>query len=458
MTSSKTNNPVISKTRLKRILFLIAFIPAIAMAQYTIEGVFSPANEFEFALLYKVTPSNSVYIKNCEVNEEGHFTFEMDSTLTKGMYRIVYALPQEEYNFDIIYNAKENVALTFNTETGIEYQESMENKLIRSYTYSMSLVSQSIGNFFNQQSSDSLALASIFKTQRETQANYEEAAKETFALHFIKANRPYIPEGFEDIKTYIKNLKAHFFDHVDFNNEVLQSSNFLIERLLNYVFGMILQGDDEYETYKSNIDKVVTAMSDADIIIKKRLLEVLWQQMADTNLEAIANYIAQSYLIEIAQALNDMETVNRLTIFKSLSLGNPAPDFEIVLEEEPGTETIWFSELDNAKTYIIVFWSSNCSHCLEEIPELQSFISALEEGHVQVVAIGLEDEPKRWSMERLNFPEFTHVLGLGKWKNEIGNHYNITGTPTYFVINADKNIIAKPKDVDTLIKFLSDSQ
>ena len=90
----------------------------------------------------------------------------MDSTLTKGMYRIVYALPQEEYNFDVIYNAKEDIALTFNSETGIEYQESIENKLVNSYTYSMSLVSQSIGNFFNQQSTDSLALASIFKTQK----------------------------------------------------------------------------------------------------------------------------------------------------------------------------------------------------------------------------------------------------------------------------------------------------
>ena len=111
------NYPFISKTELKRILFLIAFIPAFAIAQHTIKGTFSPANEFKFALLYKVTPMTSVYIKNCEVNEEGRFTFEMDSTLTEGMYRIVYALPQEEHNFDIIYNAKENVALTFNSET-----------------------------------------------------------------------------------------------------------------------------------------------------------------------------------------------------------------------------------------------------------------------------------------------------------------------------------------------------
>ncbi len=34
----------------------------------------------------------------------------------------------------------------------------------------------------------------------------------TIALHFIKANKPYIPEEFEDIKTYINNLKYHFFD------------------------------------------------------------------------------------------------------------------------------------------------------------------------------------------------------------------------------------------------------
>ena len=98
-----------------------------------------------------------------------------------------------------------------NSETGVEFQSSVENKLMASYTSSMSAVTYSIGNFFREKSSDTLALAKIFKTQRDTQLSFEETAKETIAYHFIKANKPYIPKGFEDVETYINNLKVHYF-------------------------------------------------------------------------------------------------------------------------------------------------------------------------------------------------------------------------------------------------------
>ncbi|RLD29297.1 MAG: TlpA family protein disulfide reductase [Bacteroidetes bacterium] len=438
----------------KKLVFVIMVLPTIVVAQHTIKGHFSPAKDYEWVVLYEVTPISSLFIANTEVNDEGYFEFQLDSTITKGMYKLVYALPQEENNFDIIYNAKEDVEFTFNNETGIEYKFSIENQIVSSYTNSMSLISQSIGNFFQQQSTDSLALASIFKTQRETQSNFEEAAKETIASHFIKANKPYIPEDFEDIKTYINNLKIYYFDHVDFNNEILQSSSFLIERILNYVFGMYSENEEEIITYENNIDDVFLAMKDADHLIKKTLLEVLWQQMVDANFEEVANYISDNYLIGLAEALDDRELVEGLTLYKSLSIGNVAPDFSLESKEE--TTTNHLSNLNTAENYIIVFWSSTCAHCLNEIPQLQAYLNALEKGKLQVIAIGLEDEPFRWRNETLKYPEFIHVLGLGKWKNEIGNSYNVTATPTYYVLDKAKKIIAKPYDFENLKKFLED--
>ena len=432
-------------------------LPALVVAQHThtIKGSFSPAQDYQWVILYEVTPISSLFIANTEVNEKGEFEFLLDSTVSKGMYKIVYALPQEENNFDIIYNAKEDVEFTFNQETGIEYQSSIENQLVSSYTNSMSYVSQSIGNFFQQQSSDTLALASIYKTQSETQTSFEDAAKGTIASYFIKANRPYIPEGFEDIKTYINNLKIHFFDNVDFNNETLQSSNFLIERTLNYVFGMYSENDDDSTTYKKNIDTVFLAMKEANPLIKKTLLEVLWQQMVDANFEDVANYIADNYLISIAEASNDIELVDGLALFKSLSIGNIAPDFPLETDDQNLKTAKHLSNLNTAENYIIVFWSSTCSHCLKEIPELQTYLKTLEPDKLKVIAVGLEDKAPRWEKESSKYPEFTHVLGLGKWDNDIGNSYNVTATPTYYVLDKDKKIISKPYDFDALRKFLN---
>lgn len=433
----------------KRIIFLVFLLPSILFSQHTIKGIFPNAKDYKYVLLYKIMPLSTSYITDAKINEDGSFILNLDASVTAGMYKIVYAIPKEEYNFDIIYNAKEDIEFTFDSETGITYQESVENKLLTGYTSSMSMISQSIANFFRKQSTDTTALNSIFKTQRETQESFEEAAKETIALEFIKANKPYIPVHFDDVATYIKNLEKHFFDHVDFNNVTLQSSDFLVQRMYNYVLGMGNDNHDISASYKQNIDVFCSAMADAPLAIKSSLLIQLWQSMADSDFESVANYISDTYLIDIAKTLKDQDLVDSLIQFKNTSKQSKAPDF--YLDKNKSKKKL--SDLSGAEYYILVFWSSTCSHCLKEVPELESFVKTQKEGELKVIAIGLEDDDKIWINKIKEFPDFIHVLGLGKWDNEIGNMYDIKATPTYFILDKNKRIVAKPTDIEALKSF-----
>lgn len=420
--------------------------------QHTIKGKFTPAQSYNMALLYRVTPTVSKYVTNAEI-KNGLLEFKLDSTIKKGIFKIVYAIPQEDYNFDIIYNGKENIEFTFNSETGVKFQSSSENKLLASYTNSMSMITHSIGNFYREESKDSLTLNSIFKTQREAQASYEALAKGTIALEFIKANRPYIPKTFEDVETYVKHLKKHYFDHVDFNNDILQSSDFFQERMLNYIFGLSQDNEDEITNYKKNIDAFCQAMTKAPNETKRVLLIDLWQQMIDLGLEEVANYISEKHLINIAKKLNDTDLVRDLTVFKNTSIGNKAPDFSFEITSASNKITKKLSELLSAEHYVIVFWSSTCGHCLDEIPELQKFIKTVNASKLKVLAIGLENEPTTWKSLIKNYSEFTHIYGEGKWDNKIGNAYGVYQTPTYFILNRDKEIVAKPYDFEALKSF-----
>tara|TARA_R110002050_G_scaffold94765_1_gene197037 strand:+ start:16735 stop:18060 length:1326 start_codon:yes stop_codon:yes gene_type:complete len=441
---------------MKRLFFFSILLPSIVFGQHIIKGVFSPAKDYNVALLYKVTPTISEYIAKAEIKEDGSFLFQLDSTATKGIYRLVYAVPQEDYNFDVIYNAKEDIALTFNSETGVKFTASSENKLLASYTNSMSMVTQSIGNYFRQQSKDTTALKAIFKTQRDTQLSFEKAAQGTIALQFIKANKPYIPKKFENVKTYVNNLESHYFDYLDFNNKTLQSSSFLEERMLNYVFGMSSETLEEEANYKKNIDVFCRAMKAVPNKIKRILLVDLWQQMVDLGNESVANYISETYLVDIALALNDQQLVSDLFLFKRVSIGEKAPDFLLEIVKDKKKITKKLSELNGAENYIVLFWSSTCSHCLDEVPRLDTFVKPLDKGKLQVVAIGLEDEPNKWKDLTYSYPEFIHVYGKGKWDNAIGNDYGVTATPTYFILDKDKHIIAKPEDIDALKVFFEE--
>lgn len=438
---------------MKRLFALLLLSPSLLLAQHTITGVFNPAEDYNVALLYKSTPTVSKYINSAEVKADGSFQFQLDSTVTKGMYKVVYAIPQEDYNFDIIYNAKEDIALTFNAETGVTFQKSFENKLLASYTNSMSMVTQSIGNYFAQQSKDTTALKAIFKTQKETQDNFEKAAKGSMVLEFIKANKPYIPKNALNYNAYIKLLKSHYFDHIDFSNKVLQSSSFLEEKMLNYVFGMTSKTKDETANYKANIDVFCKAMKLAPLEVKRILLVDLWQQMVDLNMDNVVNYISEAYLMDIAVALNDQTLLHGLILYKDTSVGNEAPDFTFETTKDGQKTTKKLSELSGYSNYIIVFWSTTCSHCLDEIPQLHAFAKTLEKTEAKIIAIALEEEDSQWKTMKLNYPKFTHIYGKGKWDNEIGNNYGVTATPTYFILDKDKIIVSKPEDIEALKGF-----
>jgi len=431
----------------KKLLLLFAILPSFVFAQHSIKGNFSPAEDFEFAILYRVSSSTSIYVANAEISEKGAFEFKLDSSAVSGSYRIVYALPQEDFNFDFIYNAKEDIELHFDLEKGLSFIASEENKLFASYNRSIAMVNSSIRNYYSKQEKDEAGYAKIFDILKRTQTEFEAAAKGYLALEFIKACKPYIPSAHEDVITFSKNVKANYFKNIDFGNKVLQNSNFLIKNTISFVFGFIDRKNPN-QSYADNIDTVVEATGN-NPEIKKVLLEILWDQFVGEENEITANYIASTYLLEIAKTTNDTELANDLIAFKNVSLGSTAPDFEVKLIDKDDSVLIKnLSDLKASEKYLVFFWSTTCSHCLDEIPQLKSLVKTTGSDQLKVIAIALDNDIYRWKEMTYEYPDFIHVYGEGKWDNEIGNNYNVSATPSYFVLDKDKKIISKPYDFE----------
>lgn len=439
---------------MKKLLILFALLPLTVFAQHTISGTFTPAEDFNFVILYRVTPTTSLYVNSSEVNKEnGSFKFELDDTQLKGMYRIVYALPQEEFNFDVIYSGDEDVELDFKNETGVTYKTSKDNVLLASYTESVNLINEDIQKLYAQDKPSKKEFKKVFSALADIQTEFEDASKGMLASHFIKASKPYIPESFEDAKTFSKHLQSEYFKNIDFGDSVLQNSSFLIDASINYALNFI-DKSDENKSLKSNIDDVAKAIGN-NPEIKQIILKIFWNQFADGKNEAVANYITNKYLLELLSPEKDKDFINTITVFKNASVGAKAPNFEYQVEDIKNDKTVTktLHKLDSSQRYIIVFWSSTCSHCLDELPKLKSYLSKSNKEEITTIAIGLEDEPYRWNNETTRYPDFIHVYGEGKWENPIGDAYNVTATPGFFILDQDKTIIAKPEDVEDLQNY-----
>ncbi|MBO6879483.1 thioredoxin-like domain-containing protein [Winogradskyella sp.] len=433
---------------MKKFTLLLFILPFLAFSQ-SVKGTFSPAEDFSFAYLYQATPEGANYVNRGKLDSIGNFEIPLDSTIAPGIYKIVYAIPPEENNFDFIYDGKETVAFNFSYDNGVEFTKSEENKLWNSYLNSMAMVNQTISNFYSKGKTDKEGFNSIFKVVKDTQLAYEESANGKLVSAFITANRPYIPKQYEDISTYSNNLKQHFLSQIDFSNYLLQSSSFLVDRVTGYVFNLVENPSNT--TYKQLVDDVANTISDDNLKIKTSLIEILWQRFVTLENHELANYISDNYLLELANKSENRVLAETITSYKNTSIGTKAPNFEIASTQN----TTSLHNLEGSDYYLLIFWSSGCGHCLNELPKVKELIA--NKPNLKVVAFGLEEEPTKWTEEIKKYPNFTHTIGLGKWENPIVKTYGIAATPMYFLLSSSKIIIAKPyafEDLEVVLKDL----
>lgn len=435
---------------MKKLLLLSALIPTFLFAQNSISGVFSPPEHYTYAFLYHATPTGAEYVNRGQLSEDGRFSIALDSTMNAGIYKIVYALPAEENNFDFIYNGNESVAFNFSLDSGLEFTDSKENQLWASYIKSMEMINRTISNFYTQESTDKKAYADIIRTLSETQNAYEESSEGLFSSVFVKANTPYIPEGFEDLSTYSKNLKRTYLDHVDFSNSLLQSSDFMVDRVLAYIFGMTANTSNE--TYKQDVDHIMTSIGEGNIQLKTILFEMIWSRFKGMDNPELANYVTDNYLLELSKQTRYEALTEQVIVYKNNTIGNKAANFDLAITKDGQTITTTLHDLDLANQYLVIFWSSTCGHCLEELPKIKAILA--DKKDMKVIAFGLEDEADNWSKMIGEYPDFIHVLGLGKWDNPTSDAYGIESTPSFFLLDKDKTIIAKPYDAEALEKIL----
>ena len=435
---------------MKKLLFLIALIPSFIFAQHSIDGIFTPVEEYSYAFLYHATPTGSDYINRAQLGEDGSFTIPFDSTSTPGIYKIVYALPPEDNNFDFIFNGKESVAFTFSLDNGLEFTSSNENKLWASYIKSMDMVNRTISNFYAQESTDKKAYKDIIKTLSDTQIAYEDTSRGTLTSVFVKANSPYVPTGFEDLSTYSKNLKRTYLEHVEFGNPLLQSSDFLVERVMAYIFGM--SANTSNDIYRKDVDGLMTRIGEGNTEIKTILFEMIWRRFKGMENPEMANYVTDKHLLKLTELTNYDALKEQLIIYKNNTVGNKASNFDLSYTKDGQTITTTLDDLNITDQYLVIFWSSTCGHCLEELPKVKDLLT--EKKDLTVIAMGLEDDAENWQKMIVDYQSFIHVLGLGKWDNPTSDAYGIESTPSFFLLDKDKNIIAKPYDAEALKAIL----
>ena len=250
----------------KVLLFLLCSVSL--QAQHIITGTIESEQNLKWILLYQMQGAQQEYIANTSVVDK-KFTLNFPENAPKGVYRLIYTMDSTPF-LDIVYN-DEDIELSFDplqpNET-VKFTKSEENKLLHEYLVATGgpqykLDSAQIA-YFSADATKRATLKNIYKTNYEkfkkAQQTYEQLSNGKLVHHFIKASQRYnAEEPVEVPEVYLHNLKTHYFDYLDVDDEVLINSTMINDKINDFIF-YVNRSDDANMNAKLQKVAVATAI------------------------------------------------------------------------------------------------------------------------------------------------------------------------------------------------------
>ena len=206
--------------------------------------------------------------------------------------------------------------------------------------------------------------------------------------------------------------------------------------------------EDTQKAMEENLRAVANKLKGLSNAYEFSVFYSMWNQATTSGYLILADTIFKDHLKPIANTPEHRKLIAEIELQNRIRLGALAPE----IEWKDGDETKSLSGLTGSENYVLVFWSSTCGHCLRELPALHKRLKG--NSNVKVIAIGLEDDEVNWKKESAKLNDFEHAIALGKWESDYADLYGIDSTPTYFILDKDKKIIAKPENDKEVVEFL----
>jgi thiol-disulfide isomerase/thioredoxin len=442
---------------------LLAFTVSVALGQtgYEIDVTLTGLKDTSCVLgHYNHSRTSFVAKDTARADANGRMIFKGDS-LPGGIYLVL--LPGQVKWAEVVYSGEERqfrlVSDTTDIIGNMKVTGSRENQFFYDFQREMASKMQEIARrqSANPQDPTLPKLREEMETYRKNAINQ---APQLLTSKFLKALQspeippaPKLPNGKDDSTWVFTYYKAHYWDAIDFNDSRLLRTPILQPKVEQYVKNLIVQNPD-------------SLIKEADALINrsqnKEFRQFLIRYFASeyenpkvVGTEGVFVHMAEKYYLSGEIALSDdgkKRVADRVNVLKPLLVNKKFPSLLLWDDQKKP-----FSVTDLTSDYTVVFfYSPTCGHCKESAPKLLEFYEKNKALGVAVVAVATENSDEEW--KKFIADQHTNVLKNGyDYSNQIDfrNQFDVLSTPTIYVLNKTKQIIARKLPVEQLDDFLS---
>jgi thiol-disulfide isomerase/thioredoxin len=391
---------------------------------------------------------------------EGRLKHLIDSVKITGDNR--FAFPEREYgiglykigfdkvnNFtDIIINPKEGNVLDITIpaafiKNGITFPGSKDNQVWAEYSKKKGEIDGVINQLRNEKRT----------TGREVKADIDAKMRELTALQKKMATEnpgTFSSKVLSRFSSPKINDKATYWDDVDFKDLSYIRSEAINERIQEF---MRTHSDGKDQGYFECID-ILTKKAEVNSVMLEFALYTMLDGFYQSNMEHICAYMLDQIIYGdgCGTELSDF-MLQRAQGIQNLRVGNIPPDFTI--ETDKGGKLTLSKEVKANKYTLVMFWSSWCQKCEQEIPALLPVYAQYKPKGFQVIGVNMDNNKPAWieavAKKGITFPTVSQYRG---WDSPVIKDYRITSSPALILLDKDMRIVSKPERIFEVKNFL----
>jgi len=405
------------------------------------------------------------------VDKKGRFVFEGDSALPGGIYIVAGQSNNRLFEMIIDNEQKFEVTSDISDISGkIKIKGSKNNTLFFNYINFNTAKHREIESLkkslskFKEQPDSLAAINHIIDEINIELGDYKlkiiDEHPESFVTVIFKAMKepeikdvPLLENGSEDSVYVYQYYKHHYWDDFDVSDDRLLRTPMFHKKLEQYFTKVLYQHPD-------------TIVKEADIFILKThpnketfkyavwYLTYKYETSKIMGFDEIFVHMVDNYYAKGEAYWADSSVVKSLTkradALRPILIRKTAP--ELILIDTNGA----FLSLHHvpAKYMVVMFYELDCGHCKDEIKELKAWYEDNDLG-LEVFAVCTDTSLTKWKKHIKEYDlNWINVNGTRSITPDYHDLYDIRMTPTLFLLDREKNIIAKRLNTEQLRPFL----